>query len=97
MNFVLINSPWCKLGNTTCRLEVKCTINIVIGLPPDPASGKQLDYFKGFGGVKYTSAPVIRGDNHVTPPEQITPAFQELWQGIVKAITTIAPIAGVAR
>jgi len=55
-----------------------------------PASGITMDYFKGVGGVKYTSTPELRGNNFVISNTQIPLSFNEVWNGLIVLFNTIA-------
>jgi carboxypeptidase A2 len=53
-----------------------------------PASGMAVDYFKA-AGVMYTTTTELRGNSFIASPAQIQPSFEELWNGITTAISTI--------
>jgi len=54
-----------------------------------PASGITMDYFKEFGGVKYTSTPELRGNSFVVPNTQIPLSFNEVWNGLIVLFDTL--------
>jgi carboxypeptidase A2 len=47
------------------------------------------DYAKGVSGVKYAFCPELRGNNFVISASNITPSFQEFWNGVVAMTNTI--------
>jgi carboxypeptidase A2 len=54
-----------------------------------PASGLTMDYFKAFAGVKYTATPELRGNSFIVAASEIQPSFEEVWNGLTTAISTI--------
>jgi carboxypeptidase A2 len=54
-----------------------------------PASGITMDYSKGVAGVKYTYTPELRGNNFVIAASNITPSFNEVWNGFHATVETI--------
>lgn len=53
-----------------------------------PASGMAVDYFKA-AGVMYTATTELRGNSFIAAASQIQPSFEEMWNGITTAISTI--------
>lgn len=54
-----------------------------------PASGNAQDYSKASAGVTFTFTPELRGTNFIISPANITPSFQEVWNGVAAAIGAI--------
>ena len=49
-----------------------------------------MDFFKEFGGVKYTATPELRGNSFVAATSQIEPSYQEVWNGLM-ALFAVLP------
>jgi len=54
-----------------------------------PASGITMDYFKEFGGVKYTATPELRGNSFIASNTQIPLSFNEVWNGLIVLFNTL--------
>jgi carboxypeptidase A2 len=52
-------------------------------------SGGTDDYAKGVSNIKYAFCPELRGNNFVINANQITPSFNEFWNGIVAMVGAI--------
>jgi carboxypeptidase A2 len=52
-------------------------------------SGGTDDFAKGVAGVKYAFCPELRGNNFIINANQITPSFNEVWNGVVAMCNSI--------
>jgi hypothetical protein len=50
------------------------------------------DYAKGVAGVKYAFCPELRGNSFIIPASNITPSFNEFWNGIVAMADSIPSV-----
>lgn len=54
-----------------------------------PASGLTMDYFKRFGGVKYTATPELRGGSFIVDKSLIQLSYNEIWNGFSVLFNTL--------
>ena len=55
----------------------------------DESTGTTVDYIKAVSGVNYTYTPELRGDDFVVDTDEIVPAYEEMWNGLVAMVEAL--------